>query len=492
MIDKRVGGTRLLFGYLGLFIIIIGAICLLPLCVLAFYPEEVEYAKTFIITAIVSIFIGYLLYFLIRNKERQGLANHQDAQLLLLVWIVAIIIGSMPFAISGQVDIISALFESTSGFTTSGITVMVPENLPHIFLFYRSLLLFFGGIGLVLVLASAISDKYGMRLYSAEGHSDKLVPNLMRSARLILSIYIVYIFLGAVLYIAFGMNTFDAINYAISSLSTGGFSTHSEDIKYFDSLGIEIVTIILMILGATNFMVHMFLLKGKFKELNKHTEFKFSVLIIVVATAIMTLSIMSQIGFFPALRESVFSVVSLVTTTCYSSEFISIYPSGMMILFIFLVFIGGELGSTGGGLKRYRVALLFKSLWWNMQSKYEDKRLVKSHFMYRAGKKVIIGSEEVNENNAFITWFLLVYLLGVVLLCIDGMTFDNASVEFAGIITGAGISNGLITANSGPLTLITSVFGMLIGRLEVVLVVMLIVKRLTNIKRRIVSRNGNR
>ena len=489
MKDNRVSGAKLIVGYLGLFVIIIGAICLLPLLVLPFYPDEAVYAKSFIVPAIVSIFIGYLLYFLVRNKDKAGLANHQDAQLLLLVWVVAILIGCLPFIFSGHIDVISAIFESTSGFTTSGISVLVPENLPHIFLFYRSLLLFFGGIGLVLVLASAISDKYGMRLYSAEGHSDKLVPNLMRSARIILSIYIVYIIIGTVLYVAFGMSTFDAINYSISSLSTGGFSTHDDGIKYFNNLGIEIVTIILMLLGATNFMVHMFLIKGKFKELKLHTEFKFASVVIILSTIIMTLSITSQIGFFESLRQSLFSVVSLITTTCYSSEFISAYPTGMMVLFIFLVFVGGELGSTGGGLKRYRIALALKSLWWNITAKYEDKRLIKPHFMYRAGRKIVINDGDINENYSFIAWFIFVYLIGVVLFTIDGMTLTDALLEFSGIITGAGITNGFVLADSSPLTLITSIFGMLLGRLEVVLVVMLLVKRITSFKRRVKNEN---
>lgn len=488
MQDKLiVSGNRLIIGYLGLFIIIIGIICLLPLIVLPFYPEESTYAKCFIVPAISSIFLGYLLYYLVRKKERASLAKHEDAKLLVLVWVVAILIGSTPFMLSGEIGFISSIFESASGFTTCGISVLVPENLPHIFLLYRSLLLFFGGIGIVLVLASAISDKYGMRLYSAEGHSDKLVPNLMRSARLILSIYVVYIIVGSLLYACFGMSAFDAINHSISSLSTGGFSTHSEGIKYFDNVGIEIVTIILMILGSTNFMVHMFLFKGKFKELNKHTELKFVGIILFIAITIMVISVSAKLGFFEALRYSIFSAVSIITTTCYSSDFLSIFPSALFLLFIFLCLVGGELGSTGGGIKRYRMALFFKSLWWNIKSKYTDQRLIQSHYMYRAGKKIIITNDDINENNSFIGWFLLVYLIGVVLYCVDGMAIADALVEFAGVITGAGLTEGLITADSSPLTLITSICGMFLGRLEIILVIMLIAKAVSEMKRKIVK-----
>ena len=491
MTDKVVvSGNRLIVGYLGLFMIIIGVICMIPLFVIPFYSEEVVYAKCFIIPAISSILFGYLLYYLVRNKDKARLANHEDARLLLSVWIVAILICSTPFLLSGQIDFISSVFESTSGFTTCGMSLLVPENLPHIFLFYRSLLLFFGGIGLVLVLASAISDKYGMKLYTAEGHSDKLVPNLMRSARLILSIYIIYIIIGTLAYVAFGMGWFDAINYAISSLSTGGFSTHSEGIKYFDSVGIEIVTIILMLLGSTNFMVHLFLIKGKFKELKKHTEFKFACLVLGVSIAIMVASICGEVGLWEALRYSAFSAVSLITTTCYTSDFIGIFPQGMILLFIFLVFIGGELGSTGGGLKRYRVALFFKNLWWSLKSRYADKRLIETHAMYRAGKKIIITNDEINENNAFIGWFLFVYILGIALFVLGGMNVADAFIEFAGMITGAGITQGVVTADSNALILLTSACGMILGRLEVILVLMLIAKSFNNIKRRL--RKGER
>ena len=147
--------------------------------------------------------------------------------------------------LTGEYNFTQAVFECTSGYTTTGLSVVDVSKCPKIFLLYRSVMLFVGGIGLVLVLTCAVSDRYGLRLFNAEGHTDKLLPNLKKSARVILSIYSVYIILGIIAYVIAGMPLFDAINHSIAALSTGGFSTQKESLLAYHSIPIDIITDVL-------------------------------------------------------------------------------------------------------------------------------------------------------------------------------------------------------------------------------------------------------
>ncbi len=238
---------------------------------------------------------------------------------------------------------------------------------PKIFLFFRSWLQFVGGIGLVLVLTAAISDKFGMRLYNTEGHTDKLVPNLIRSGRIIILIYVGYIFAGSILYVFFGMSPFDAINHSICAVATGGFSTQAASIAAYDSVAIEIITMVLMILGGTNFLAHLMLLSGKFKNFFSHIEIKSIAIIILIATVFSVLILTPFYGgsFSLALRHGSFQFISAITGTGYQSipSFLGL-PAAFYGILVIGMIMGAGVGSTCGGMKQYRVALAFKEIRW--------------------------------------------------------------------------------------------------------------------------------
>lgn len=484
--DNIAQGNRLVIGYFGLFLMIIGLIILLPLITIIFYPTDLDYAKCFIIPAVASIFLGYILYAFIRGKETAKLEKTQDSVLLAGVWLIAIIVGSIPFLLYNHTTLINALFEATSGFTTTGITIYDAESLPHIYLIYRSLMLFVGGIGLVLVLSSAISDKFGLNLYSAEGHGDRLVPNLMKSARIIISIYVAYITLGTIAYSIFGMSVFDAINHSIATVSTGGFSTKNAGISYYDNLGVEIITIILMILGGTNFVIHLLLFKGKFGKIWKNTETKFFLLLGGIMIIIMLIFLIDDFGFFKALEVSIFQFVSLSTTCGYDIvDFSAVFPQFVIILMIIVLLIGGDAGSTSGGIKRYRTALAFKSMNWNMSSKCKYERIITVNRMYQRGELQVITDKDIQENYNFIFWYILVFIIGSLIFCACGMEFTEAMFSFACSLTGGGVSQAVDMVSAGTIVKITSMVGMYLGRLEVVLVLTLIVKSITRLRKRI-------
>ena len=178
--DKiTISGYALITGYLGIVMVMAGVITLLPLFTLIFYPEELDQVGYFIAPGVISILLGYLTSLVLRGKRLGNLERNQEMIVVAATWMITICVTALPFVLSGNYTFTQAAFETTSGLSTTGLSVVDTALAPHIFLIHRTVLLFFGGIGLVLVMTSVLSDIYGMRLYNAEGHSARLLPNLL-------------------------------------------------------------------------------------------------------------------------------------------------------------------------------------------------------------------------------------------------------------------------------------------------------------------------
>lgn len=479
MEKKITSGYPLIINYLGIFAFLIGFINLLPLVLLAFRPEESQYAQYFLIPGLTSIVVGSFVIFLFRKREKGKLERHQDAVLVVLIWLLAILISSVPFMLTGTYNFTQSIFEATSGYSTTGLTVVNVEQTPGMFLLFRSLLQFFGGVGLVLVLTSAISDKFGMRLYSAEGHSDKLVPNLIRSGRTILSIYIGYIAVGSLFYVIFGMPAFDAINHSICAVATGGFSTQAASIGSYNSVPIEIVTMILMILGGTNFFVHLMLIRGKFKNVFHHVEIKLLGILLVIFIPLMTINVISMYDgrFFYALRVSSFQFISAVTGTGYQTvpNFLNL-PTFFILGLIIPMVLGAGMGSTAGGMKQYRVALAFKSMYWNIKDQLSHHKTIRTHFINKLGTKTIVDKDDIIQNHSFLMIYMLVLIIGTVIFSSYGFSVKDSLFEFASALGTVGLSVGITGYTAAPGILWTSTVGMFLGRLEFYVVFVAIAK----------------
>jgi trk system potassium uptake protein TrkH len=485
--NKSVSGYKLLFGYLGLFMIMIGVIVMIPLLVIPFYPEESIHAKYFIMPGVISIVVGYFIHTYILGKKKEKLEKFQDALLIFLIWLMAIFISSFPFLLTGDYTFTQSIFETTSGYSTTGLSVVDVEAAPKIFLMYRSLLQFFGGVGLVLVLTSAISDRYGMKLYSAEGHNDKLLPNLARSARLILSIYSVYIIVGTLMYVIFGMSFFDAINHAIAAVSTGGFSTKADSIGFFNSLSIEIITIVLMLLGNTNFVVHMIIIKGKLTHAINHIELKFLGIIAIIFLPLIFISIYSSYtgDLAMAVRIGVFQFFTAITTTGFAtvSSFL-VLPNLMLFCVIILMIIGGGIGSTAGGIKQYRVAMALKNLYWNFRDRISHRSIIQNNYINKFGRKTKVEQTEVSNINAHIFVYLITLIVGTLVISSYGYSIGESLFEYASALGTVGLSIGVLTPSSPPLMLWTMNVGMFLGRLEFYVVFVAISKIIMDVKKR--------
>ena len=465
---------RLLLFYLGIFIMMIGGIQLLPLIVLPFYPEEITYAPCFMIPGVVTIIIGFIMHELMRGTKILKLEKHYDSLLIVMIWLLAIVISTVPWMLKGDYNFTQACFEMTSGYSTTGLSVCDVDNTPHIFLMFRSITLFVGGVGFVLIISSAFSDKYGLNLYNAEGHSDRLMPNLKASARLILSIYSAYIVCGTLAYIIFGMPVFDAINTSIAALSTGGFSVIGESIYGYHSVAIELVTIVLMILGQTNFMLHLNFFRRKFHNYFDHCETKFFIFLFIVFFTSMTLNLLHY-GYtdnvWESIRLSLFQFVTCITTTGFVSvKDMAVLPSGFVTIMILMMLIGGDQESTGGGIKQYRVLVTLKGIYYSLKESVFNSHVVTTHHITKLGEKCELSDQEIQSTSTYILFYLLLFFIGSMIFTMYGYSLQDSMFEFSSAISTVGLSVGITNYYASKVILWTAMVGMFLGRLEIMVV----------------------
>lgn len=528
-------GYRLVFGYLGIFLAFEGLVTFVPLSLLAFYPREYECWLDYAIPGIVAILIGALLYgLLLGGRPKARFAKNEDSLLLILLWLSAILIGALPFYLS-QFSILSygnssvslglnfteSIFESTSAYSTTGLTVFPNEAFltgpdssayvcAHVYLFHRAFMQFVGGVGLVLIVASAISDRYNLKLYFAEGHNDRLMPNLGRSAKLIFGIYFGLVVVGAFSLWLAGMTPFDAICHSASAISTGGFGTRSANVAFYqtsafagngvmggNSLAIEVILMALMLAGATNIVLHTFLLTGKIRKYLQDIEVRLAFFIVVFFTILSTLStlylfddgITTGLNFWASLRYSVFNVVSSLTTTGFSnyadfhalpsagfSQYSGIVPLGEAAVFISIVLmtIGGGVGSTGGGIKQYRIGLMLKECRWSAQYKHSSSRTINPHPVTRLGETKEVDREAADESRNYVVLYLIFLTVGsLATMLLPLITCEQGLYQFASALSDSGLSivdffaykAASLPGYLGLLWILTA--GMFFGRLEI-------------------------
>lgn len=475
---KSASGYRLIFGYLGLFIIFIGVTCLLPLISLIWFPEEAGDWYCFFIPGISSILLGTGLFSLIFKRDKAQLGKHQDSILLVLVWLVSIIIAAVPFMIKGNLNFTDSIFETTSAFATVGLTVFKEADYGlKIFVLYRSLLCFFGGIGLVLIITSAISDRYGLKLYVAEGHNDKLMPNLAKSARLILSIYFGIVLLGVGLLCLAGMPVFDSIIHSISAVATGGFSSSPQGLMGFSHLpnfwAIQLITTVLMILGSINFLLHMFIITGKFRKVFRDCEIRlFGILCLIFIPLFFLATYFGEENatFAEAISHGTFTFVSSITTTGFSNvSDITKIGQGVLFLVVMMNIIGGGMGSTAGGVKQYRLAVAAKSFYWSTKERMSSSNYIYPHYVWRFGEQKEIKANDTAEAFGYILLYITLMLFGGLLITIVSngqFTYGDSLFEFSNALSSTGLSNGVAqAANIGSKWIL--IVGMFAGRLEI-------------------------
>lgn len=477
----------------GRLIVTVGVITLVPLLVLPFYREELNLAWTFLLPGLGSIILGLLVCIFSKKKPHKltWRENLQSSSILVLfVWCFGFVISALPFFLSGQLPFLKALFESISGWTTTGHSVIDVEQTAHIFLFHRAWIQFIGGMGFVMMMVMIVQSKQAMSLFHAEGHTDNVAPNLRRTSRTIFIMFLGFVVGGTILYRIFGMPVFDGICHSMSALATAGFSTKAASIGYYNSVPIEIITEVLMIIGIINFVVLLMLLKGKFKKAFKVTEVRFGLLLIGVLSPIVGFCLVGGLNMTlsEGMRVAFFNCISAMSTTGYTTSDYSTWPDVSIAIMIILMLIGGGVGSTAGGIKLIRVYVLLKSLWIDMKKKISSKRRVFVVSYKRAQGEVIITNDIGREATNFVSVYLLIFVVGSMALCVTAnCDLTTAMFDFASSLGGVGLSMGITGPHSADSTLIVEMIGMVLGRLEIFIVFIGIHSIYSRIKKRIAN-----
>jgi trk system potassium uptake protein TrkH len=476
---------------IGGLILLIGALVTVPVFVVPFYPQDASFIPAFIIPGAAAIALGALIRSRVSAEER---VSEWQSQLVkgslpvLLTWCFAILLGALPFTLGGQLNFLLSLFESVSGWTTTGLTVADVTVMPRIFLFHRSFMQYCGGLGFVLMMLLMVQSKQSVTLFNAEGHPDRLMPSLKKTARIIFFLYAGCLIAGAAAYIISGMEAFDAVCHAMSAISTAGFSTRAGSIGEYNSVPAEIITIVLMITGATNFAVLLLLVQRKFKQFFKVSEQRFMLAMTAACTAVAAFSLVKDAGFGigGGLIEGLFGVVTTFSTTGYATMDYSKWPPLALGIIILMMFVGGGTGSTAGGIKLSRAYLLIR-----ITRAYIRRRLSPSHKIsipsyYRVQGETPINDEVINDVFGFVSIYVGVFITGALLITqTAGCPLFDAMFEFASALGTVGISNGLTNPGTDAGTLIIEMVGMILGRLEVFIVFVGVYSGVKAVRRRV-------
>lgn len=443
-------------------------------------------APAFLLSAVATGTVGLGAWRLTSPLPRD-IAPREGFAIVTLAWTATALFGALPFRLSGAVDSFPrAVFESMSGFTTTGATVFATvEALPHGILFWRSLAHWLGGMGII-VLAIAILPFLGvggMQLFRAEVPGptpERLRPRIAQTAKLLWLVYLTMTVAQALLYLAAGMGGFDAVNHAMSTLATGGFSTRDASLGAYDSPWIQWVTILFMYLAGVNFALHYRAATGR-PTYPRDAEWRFFTLLILGGGALVAGANLWQGGYGGtpggverAVRDALFQVTSIATTTGFSTADHALWPAPSQTLLLLLFFVGGMAGSTSGGIKAMRILLLLKHTANELRKQLHPRAVL----LVRVGGKVV-GEDVLATVLGFVILYVLLFLAGTLALSLFGndlVTALSASAASMGNV-GPGFGEVGPSRNYGWMSdaelLVLSAL-MVVGRLEIYTVLLLL------------------
>lgn len=392
-----------------------------------YYGDNDWNALLFTGTGIIAV--GIVL-FLLTHEDKFEVKKRESFIIVGIGWIVMSLFGALPFVVHGSIpSYTDAFFETMSGFTTTGASILNDiEAMPHGLLFWRSLTQWFGGMGII-VLSLAILPILGiggMQLFVAEvpgPTKDKIHPRVRETAKRLWGIYAALTLAETLLLMLGGMTFFDAINHSFTTMATGGYSTKQASIAYFTSPFIQYVIIVFMFLAGMNFTLHYFWIHGKFGRLKRDDELKFYALVIFGVSLVIAIDLFSQHhgGLEKSFRDSLFQTVSTVTTTGYVTSDYESWGPFYQILFFILLFAGGCAGSTGGGIKMVRHRILMKN------SALELQRLLHPRAVLLVRFNGHIVSYEIMSNIiAFAFWYVAIFLFGTLVMSLLGLDFASS------------------------------------------------------------------
>ena len=471
--------NKTVFFIVGILLVILGTFMLVPYLIQMLYQEN---SHSFLSSAFVTIFIGIL--FILSNLEKNHKLNLQQTFLFsTLAWVAIAIFGSLPFLLSTlNLSISESFFESMSGITTTGSTIISNlDGSPKSILLWRAIMQWLGGIGIIVMAITVLPllKVGGMQLFKMESsdNTEKILPKTIEVASIIITTYLILTFLCAFFYWVFGMQIFDSITHSMTTIATGGFSTHNDSIGYFKSSNIEIVATIFIILGSIPFISYLKFAKGNKKTFFEDVQIRGFIYLIIFSVIVMFLYLFfsaHESSVLDRLRISSFNVVSILSGTGYVTDDFGLWGKFSLIFFLFLMFVGGCAGSTTCGIKIFRLQMLFLFL------RNQIKKFIypNSIFVVKYNNQKI-SDNFINSVIIFIFAYLFLFIILSILLSITGLDFLSAISAAATSISNVGPGLGDMIGPNGNFKEVSDIskwllsFGMLLGRLELFAVLVL-------------------
>lgn len=475
---------RLVFRVLAILLLIISGFMLTPL-VWAWVYGELATMAAFLIPAGVTALFSIVVLALTRGEYTE-LSTRAGFLLVSLSWIGASAVGAFPFVLSGAIpSYVDALFETMSGFTTTGASILTEiESLPHSVLFWRSLTHWLGGMGII-VLTVAIFPLLGvggLQLMKAEAPGptvDKITPKVTETAKILWLTYLGLSVMEALLLLFGGMSLFDALTHTFGTMATGGFSPKNTSVGHFNSAYIDAVITVFMVSAGVNFVLYYKLLAGRIRSIVQDTELQVYLGTFVIATLIIALALQGErfTTFGTSLRYAAFQSASILTTTGYATDDFAIWPATAQIVLFGLMFIGGSSGSTGGGIKVIRVTTMLKQGWNELH-----------YLVYPGGVfSIRLNGERLKKDivyaiSGFVTLYIFLLLLTSIIVGMAGndivTSFSTALVTLGNIGPGFGkIGPTLNYAYFQDWVKVYLTVIMMLGRLEIYTVLVLFTRR---------------
>jgi trk system potassium uptake protein TrkH len=472
----------LIANLLGAVLIIVSAFMLLSVGVSAIYGSADLNALA--LSMIITLAVGSALYFPFRHRKRDDISHREVFFVVSVTWFAVSFFGSLPYLLSGALDsVTNSIFEAAAGFTTTGATVFTDiEALPEGVLFWRSLTQWLGGMGIILLALAVLPfvGAGGMQLFKAEVPEitvDKLRPRIIDTAKALWYIYASLTAAAFLLYLVGGMGVFDALCHSFTTLATGGFSTKNASIGHFQSPFIDGVCTAFMFLAGVNYSLFFYGFRGDVMRFWRSSEFRFYVTVGMCATLLIALNTYRSeySTIMDSLRYASFQTMSIMTTTGYSTADYEVWTTFSQVILLFLMFFGGMIGSTGGGMKQVRVLLMFKQGYRELYQLIHPRAITTLKLDGKHVTKEILGSIW-----GFLFLFIFICVLGTLLMTALGLdivtagsTVVSATSNVGPALGGAGPTDNYFGIPSAGKWVL--VFCMIAGRLEIFTFVILFV-----------------
>ena len=449
-----------------------------PLIVAVIYREW-DMILPMVTVPIVLFLLGTLLIRIPREEREAPLSAALMA--VALIWLIMALVSGLPFHLGIGVPYLDGVFEAMSGWTDTGLTVMRSiDEMPHTLLFWRSLMQWLGGLGIV-AFTVAMASRSGLtqfRLYRSEGRSEALMPSVVATGIEMWKIYVVLTIASIGLILLSGVPVWDAVNIALVAIATGGFSVHAEGIPFYNNPLLELLIVPVMIAGALPFKVYYLIYRRRGARFIDDQQARLLFVLIAIGIVVITwdLVMLSELDLPTALHQALFMTASAVTTTGFQVVSPNAWTSVTVLFLAMLVVIGGSSGSTAGGIKLSRVVLGFQSLvWWFRRMFVSGKVLVPFRYEGRVIPKNV-ADLEISRNMLVIMLYLLIIFASTILVMhLQPTSFDSSNVIFdvTSAMCNTGISTGFVSPDMDTAAKILFIFVMWIGRLEVIPVIML-------------------